>query len=65
MRQFDFSKWLFQQRCYRPIDKNPAWFESYLCNRKRYIQIDENSKTNLKYVTCGVPKDLYFEHLCF
>ena len=34
-------------------DKNLAWFESYLSNRKQYIHIGENSKTDLKYVTCG------------
>ena len=36
-------------------DKNLEWFESYLSNRKQCIQIDENTKTDLKYVTCGVP----------
>ena len=37
-------------------DKNLAWFESYLSNRKQYIQIDENRKTDFKYVTCGAPQ---------
>ena len=32
--------------------KNQAWFESYLSNRKQYIEIDENSKTDPKCVTC-------------
>ena len=37
-------------------DKNLARFESYLSNRKKYNEIDEKSKTDLKYVTCGVPQ---------
>ena len=37
-------------------DKNLAWFKSYLSNRKQYIQIGENSKADLKYVTCGFPQ---------
>ena len=36
--------------------KNLPWFESNFSNRTQYIQIDENSKTDLKYVTCGVPQ---------
>ena len=35
-------------------DKNLAWCESYLSNREQYIEIGENSKTDLKYVNCGV-----------
>ena len=32
--------------------------EIYLSNRKHYIEVGENSKTDLKYITCGfcVPK---------
>ena len=41
---------------YGVTDKNLAWFGSYLSNRKRYIHIGENSKTDLKYVICGVPQ---------
>ena len=40
--------------------KNLAWFESCLSNRKQYIEIGENSKTDLKYVTCGVPQGSIF-----
>ena len=29
--------------------------ESYLSDRKQYIQIGEYSKTDLKYITCSVP----------
>ena len=47
-------------------DKNLVWFQSYLSNRKQYIQIGENSKADLKYVTCGVlPKDIFLDHFCF
>ena len=43
-------------KLYGITDKNLAWFKSYLSNRKQYIEIGENSKTALKYVTCGVPQ---------
>ena len=32
------------------------WFESYLTNRKQYIQIGKKTKTALQDVTCGVPQ---------
>ena len=35
-------------------DKNLAWFQSYLSNRNQPIEIGANSKTDPKYVTCGV-----------
>ena len=41
-------------KLYGITDKNLAWFQSYLSKRKQYIEIDENSKTVPKYVTCGV-----------
>ena len=50
----DHSILLKKLKLYGVTDKNLAWFESYLSNRKQYIQISENSKTDLKYVTCGV-----------
>ena len=40
--------------------KNFAWFENYLSNRKQFNEIGENSKTDLKYVTCGVPQGSIF-----
>ena len=52
-------------KLYGKTDKNHAWFQSYLFNRKQYIEIGENSKTGPKYVTCGVPKDLFLDHFCF
>ena len=45
--------------------KNLAWFESYLSNKKQYIQIGENNKTDLKYFTCGVPQGSIFGPLLF
>ena len=31
--------------------------ESFLSNKKHYINVDENKKTYLKYVTCTVPQE--------
>ena len=52
----DHSILLKELKFYGITDKNLAWSESYLPNRKQYIEIGENSKTDLKYVTCGVPQ---------
>ena len=41
-------------KLYGITDKNPAWFQSYLSNRKQYIEIGENRKTDPKYVISGV-----------
>ena len=37
-------------KLYGITDKNLAWFESYLSNRKQHIDIGEISKTDLKQV---------------
>ena len=34
---------------------NLAWFRIYLTNRKQYIQITNDSKSDLRNTTCGVP----------
>ena len=52
-------------KLYGIIDKNLAWFESYLSNRKQFIQIGENSKADLKYVTCDIPKGSILGPLLF
>ena len=51
----DHSILLKKLKFYGITDKNLAWFESCLSNRMLYIEIGEDSKTGLKYVTCGVP----------
>ena len=35
---------------------NLAWFRSYLTNRKQYICINKDTKTNKQKVTSGVPQ---------
>ena len=35
---------------------NLAWFRSYLTNRKQYICINNDAKTNEQKVTCGIPQ---------
>ena len=61
----DYSILLKKLKFYGITDKNLAWFESYLFNRKQYIEIGENSKTDLKYVTCGVPQGSILGALLF
>ena len=61
----DHSILLKKLKFYGITDKNLAWFESYLSNRKQYIEIGENSKTDLKYVPCGVPQGSILEPLLF
>ena len=36
-------------------------FESYLTNRKQYIQIDKETETALQDVICGVPQGSIFD----
>ena len=43
--------------------KNHKWFNSYLRNRKQYIQIDDKNKTHFLSVTCGVPQGSISEPL--
>ena len=35
---------------------NLAWFRSYLTNRKQYIQVTNDSKSDLRNTTCGIPQ---------
>ena len=61
----DHSILLKKLKFYGITDKNIAWFESYLSNRKQCIEIGENRKTDLKYVTCGVPQGSILRPLLF
>ena len=61
----DHSILLKKSKSYGISDKNLAWFESYLSDRKEYIEIGEDSKIDLKYVTCGDPQGPIFGPLLF
>ena len=48
--------------------KNLSWFESYLTGRKQYIKFeinDNNGKTGLLKITCGVPQGSILGPLLF
>ena len=46
-------------------ETNLAWFRSYLTNWKQYIQITNDSKSDLRNTTCGVPQSSIFRPLLF
>ena len=46
-------------------EKTFNWFESCLSNGMQCIHIGENSKTDLKYITCGVSQGSIFETVLF
>ena len=41
------------------------WFENYLANRKQYVQINNNEKTDFENVICGVPQGSILGPLLF
>ena len=61
----DHSILLKKLQLYGITDKNLTWFQSYLSNRKQYIEIGENSKTDPKYVTCDAPQGSLLGPLLF
>ena len=38
------------------VGNNLKWFKNYFDNRKQYIQINNEEKTNLLLVKCGIPQ---------
>ena len=46
-------------------DTNLAWFRSCLKNRKQYIQITNDSKSDLRNTTCGVAQGSILGPLLF
>ena len=45
--------------------KNLAWFRIYLTLRKKFIQINNDSKSNLRNTICGVPQGFILGPLLF
>ena len=41
---------------YGITDRNHGWLKSYLLNRRKFVQINENEKTSLETISCGVPQ---------
>ena len=50
---------------YRITGANLVWFRSYLTNRKQYIYINNDTKTNEQKVACGVPQGSILGPLSF
>ena len=46
-------------------DINLAWFRSYLANRKQYISLDHDFKTDAQNILCGVPQGSILGTLLF
>ena len=41
------------------------WFESYLINRKQYVQMNKKTKTDFQDVTCRVTQGSMLDSLLF
>ena len=52
----DNSILLRKLELYGTTDRNCAWIRGYLLNCLQYIKIDENSRTELCVVKCGMPQ---------
>ena len=76
LRKSSFLRLLKKLQHYGIKGKNLSWFESYLTGRKQYIKFeinDNNGKTGLLKITCGVPQGsilgpllfiIYINYLC-
>ena len=64
-KAFDHSILLRKLELYDITDRNYAWIKSYLSNRSKYIQIDQNSRTEYCVVKCGVPQGSILGTLLF
>ena len=61
-----FEKYLLKKlEIYGITGANRAWFRSYLTNRKQYICIKNDNKTNEQKVTCRVPQGSILGPLLF
>ena len=61
----DHSILLKKLELYGITERNYAWIKSYLSNRLQYIQIDENSRTEICVLKCGVPQGSVLGPLLF
>ena len=61
----DHSMLLKKIENYGIKETNLAWFRSYLINRKQYIQITNDNKSDLRNTTCGVPQGSILGPLLF
>ena len=52
----DHTTLLKKLEIYGITGANLAWSRSYLTNRKRYICINNDNRTNEQKITCGVPQ---------
>ena len=61
----DHSILLKKLELYGITERNYAWIKSYLSNRLQYIQVDENSRTEICVLKCGVPQGSVLGPLLF
>ena len=61
----DHSILLKKLELYGVTNRNHSWFKNYLSNRKQFIQINDEEKTELETITCGVPQGSILGPLLF